>query len=81
MSGLLSDRSGLLKRCVGGVTRKQHSDNLDFTKIIVSTDVIASNGARMGTTSNRNAGDSRTEQKKMLARCAKVRETDEETLK
>ena len=47
MSGLLSDRSGLLKRCVGGVTRKQHSDNLDFTKIIVSTDVNASNGARM----------------------------------
>ena len=79
MSGLLSDRSGLLKRCVGGVTRKQHSDNLDFTKIIDSTDVIASNGARMGT--NRNAGDSRTEQKKMLARCAKVRETDEETVK
>ena len=62
MSGLLSDRSGMLKRCVGGVTRKQHSDNLDFTKIIVSTDVIASNGARMGT--NRNAGDSRTEQKR-----------------
>ena len=64
---------------MGGVTRKQHSDNLDFTKLIYSTDVIASNGARMGT--NRNAGDSRTEQKKMLARCAKVRETDEEMLK
>ena len=64
---------------MGGVTRKQHSDNLDFTKIIDSTDVIASNGARMGT--NRNVGDSRTEQKKMLARCAKVRETDEETVK
>ena len=47
MSGLLSDGSGLLKRCVGGVTRKQHSDNLDLTKIIVSTDVNASNGARM----------------------------------
>ena len=61
------------------ITRKLHSYNLDFTKIIDSTDVIASNGARMGT--NRNVGDSRTEQKKMLARCAKVRETDEETLK
>ena len=35
MSGLLSDRSGLLKRCVGGVTRKQHRDKLEFTKIIV----------------------------------------------
>ena len=63
MSGLLSDRSGLLKRCVGGVTRKKHSDNLDFTKIIDSTDVIASNGARMARMgTNRNAGNSRTEQ-------------------